>query len=118
LRDAYFQHDDKKRGGIIHCFTGTQALADAALAIGFSISFSGVITFKNADALRAVAASVPKDKLLIETDCPFLAPIPYRGKRNEPAYIKETATQLAALQNVSFEEIAAITTANFKRIFM
>ncbi len=117
LRDAYFQHDVKKRGGIIHCFTGTQTLADAALVMDFTISFSGVITFKNADALRAVAASVPKDRLLIETDCPYLAPVPYRGKRNEPAFVKETAMQLAALQNVSFEEIAAMTTANFKKIF-
>ncbi len=104
-------------GGIIHCFTGTQALADAALAMGFHISFSGVVTFKAADELRAVALTVPSDRLLIETDCPFLAPIPYRGKRNEPAYVVETAKQLATLRGVSVEEIAQVTTTNFKRLF-
>ena len=104
-------------GGIIHCFTGGQALADAALAMGFHISFSGVVTFKAADELRAVALTVPSDRLLIETDCPFLAPVPYRGKRNEPAFVVETAKQLAALRDVSVEEIARVTTANFKRLF-
>ncbi|NOT58986.1 MAG: TatD family hydrolase [Acidobacteria bacterium] len=104
-------------GGIIHCFTGTQALADAALAMGFHISFSGVVTFKAAEELRAVARTVPMERLLIETDCPFLAPVPHRGKRNEPAFVVETAKQLAALRGLSVEAIAQVTTANFKRLF-
>ncbi len=117
LRTAWAVQGGAEIGGIIHCFTGTQALADAALAMGFHISFSGVVTFKAADELRAVALTVPSDRLLIETDCPFLAPVPYRGKRNEPAYVVETAKQLAALRGVSVEEIAQVTTTNFKRLF-
>ena len=104
-------------GGIIHCFTGTQRLADAAIGMGFHISFSGVITFKTAGDLRDVARSVPTEKLLIETDCPYLAPMPHRGKRNEPAFVRETAVKLAELRGVSVEEIAPITTGNFKRLF-
>lgn len=115
LRESYFAKGGER--GIIHCFTGTQKLADAVLAMGFTISFSGVITFKNAAELRAVAQSVPLDKILVETDCPYLAPVPYRGKRNEPAFVTETAKQLAALHNLSFEEIAQTTTNNFKRLF-
>lgn len=117
LREAWFERGGAQCGGIIHCFTGTQKLADAALAMGFHISFSGVVTFKNAHELRAVAASVPLDRLLIETDCPYLAPVPYRGKRNEPAFVKETATFLAQLRGISFEEMAELTSANFKRLF-
>ena len=117
LRTVWAERGGSDIGGIIHCFTGTQTLADAALAMGFHISFSGVVTFKAAEELRAVARTVPLDRLLIETDCPFLAPIPYRGKRNEPAYVVETAKQLAALRDVSVEEIARVTTANFKRLF-
>ena len=117
LRETWFENGGGEVGGIIHCFTGTQKLADAALELGFMISFSGVVTFKKADELRAIATSVPLDKLLVETDCPYLAPVPYRGKRNEPAYVRETATFLAALRNVSFEEIARLTSENFKRLF-
>ena len=117
LREAWFASGGGAVGGIIHCFTGTQKLADAALELGFMISFSGVVTFKKADELRAIATSVPLDKLLVETDCPYLAPVPYRGKRNEPAYVKETATFLAALRGISFEEIARLTSENFKRLF-
>jgi TatD DNase family protein len=104
-------------GGIIHCFTGTQALADAALAMGFTISFSGVVTFKAAESLRDVARSIPLDRLLIETDCPYLAPVPRRGKRNEPAFIVETARKLAELRGVGLEEMAQLTAANFRRLF-
>jgi TatD DNase family protein len=104
-------------GGIIHCFTGTQKLADAAIGMGFRISFSGVITFKNAGDLREVARTVPMDRLLIETDCPFLAPLPYRGKRNEPAYVRETAAKLAEIKGVGVEEIARVTSDNFKCLF-
>ncbi len=117
LRETWFERGGNEFGGIIHCFTGTQNLADAALAMGFHISFSGVVTFKNANELRAVAASVPLNQLLVETDCPYLAPVPYRGKRNEPAFVKETAAFLANLRGVSFEEMAELTSANFKRLF-
>lgn len=104
-------------GGVIHCFTGTQKLAEAALALGFHLSFSGVVTFKAAEELRAVARAAPPERLLIETDCPFLAPVPYRGKRNEPAFVVETAKKLAELQGVSVEAIARITSNNFKQLF-
>ncbi|MBI1759841.1 MAG: TatD family hydrolase [Acidobacteria bacterium] len=117
LQEHWAQGCGAEIGGIIHCFTSTQALAAAALAMGFSISFSGVVTFKAADELRAVAQSVPLDRLLIETDCPFLAPVPHRGKRNEPAFVIETARKLAELKDVTVEEIAQVTTANFKRLF-
>jgi TatD DNase family protein len=103
--------------GVIHCFSGTQYLADAALALGFYISVSGIITFKKADELRAVIETVPLDRLLLETDAPYLAPIPYRGKRNEPAYMIETAKVLAQLKGVSLEEISAQTTKNFYSLF-
>jgi TatD DNase family protein len=103
--------------GIMHCFSGSLALAEKAMELGFLVSFSGIITFKKADELRAVAQQVPLNKLLIETDCPFLSPIPFRGKRNEPAYVVEVARCLAQLRNSNLEEIARITTANFGRVF-
>jgi len=103
--------------GIMHCFSGSLALAEKAIALGFLISFSGIITFKKADDLRAVAQQVPLDKLLIETDSPFLSPVPFRGKRNEPGYVVEIARCLAQLRQVSLEEIARITSANFARVF-
>jgi TatD DNase family protein len=103
--------------GIIHCFTGTRAFAEAAIQLGFSISFSGVVTFKNAEDLRETAKSLPLDKILIETDAPFLAPVPFRGKRNEPAYVVETAKTLAALRGLAPEAFGQITAANFKRLF-
>lgn len=117
LQEHWAQGGGAEIGGIIHCFTSTQALADAALTMGFSISFSGVVTFKMAEELRTVARSVPLDRLLVETDCPFLAPVPHRGKRNEPAFVVETARKLAELKSVTVEEIAQVTTANFKRLF-
>lgn len=104
-------------GGIIHCFTSSQRLADAAVEMGFLISFSGVVTFKKSDDLRAVAKSLPLEKLLIETDCPYLAPVPYRGQRNEPAFVVETAKLLAGLHETSVEEIARVTSHNFRRLF-
>ncbi len=117
LRQAWAENGGADIGGIIHCFTSSQALADAALEMGFYISFSGVLTFKTAEELRNVARSVPMERLLIETDCPFLAPIPYRGKRNEPAFVIETAKKLAELKQTSVEEIGRVTSGNFRRLF-
>ena len=103
--------------GLIHCFTGTQKLADAALELGLYISVSGIATFKNSSALREVIASVPLDRLLVETDAPFLAPVPHRGKTNEPAFVVHTAKMLAALKGVTEDELAETTTENFFRLF-
>jgi len=103
--------------GVFHCFSGSMDLAQRAIEIGFMISFSGIVTFKKADELRAVAKQVPLDRLLIETDCPYLTPIPYRGKRNEPAYVVEVARCLSMLHEVDIEKLARITTENFNRFF-
>ena len=103
--------------GIMHCFSGSAELAEKAIELGFSISFSGIVTFKKAEELRAVAKQVPLDRLLIETDCPYLTPMPFRGKRNEPAYVVEVARALAELRGLELEELAKITTNNFERIF-
>jgi len=100
--------------GIVHCFTGTRAFADEAIKLGFCISFSGVVTFKSAAALRETAQHLPIEKLLIETDSPFLAPVPYRGRRNEPAYVVEVARTIAELRNLSAEDVGRITSVNFK----
>jgi TatD DNase family protein len=102
---------------VLHCFTGGADLARRGLAIGLTISFSGVLTFKNSEELRAIAAEVPMDRLLVETDAPYLAPVPLRGKRNEPAHVRHTAKVLAEVKGVSEAEIAEITTANFFRLF-
>ena len=103
--------------GVIHCFTATQYLADAALELGFFISLSGIVTFKNAEALRQVAKTVPLDRLLVETDSPYLAPMPMRGKRNEPSFVKHTAAFVADMLGLTFDELAQRTTANFERLF-
>jgi len=103
--------------GLIHCFTGTQKLADAALEMGLSISVSGIATFKNSGPLRDVIKSVPLDRLLVETDAPFLAPVPHRGKTNEPAFVVHTANMLAELKGVTPEELGRVTTDNFFRLF-
>ncbi|HSB10723.1 MAG TPA: TatD family hydrolase [Blastocatellia bacterium] len=104
-------------GGVIHCFTGTGSFADAAVERGFLISFSGVITFKNAEDLRETVRRMPVDKLLIETDSPFLAPVPHRGRRNEPAYVVETARCIAAIRGLEADDVARATSQNFKRLF-
>ncbi len=111
------EYDGAQRRGVFHCFSGSRELAQSAIEIGFMLSFSGIVTFKKADELRAVAKEVPLDRLLIETDCPYLTPIPYRGKRNEPAYVIEVARSLATLHDVNIEEMARITTENFNRFF-
>ncbi|KAE9538372.1 YchF/TatD family DNA exonuclease [Ursidibacter maritimus] len=104
-------------GGVLHCFTEDWNMAKRALDIGFYISISGIITFRNADELRDVAQKVPLDRLLVETDSPYLAPIPYRGKPNQPAYVREVCEYLATLKGVSMEQMADITTQNVQRLF-
>ena len=103
--------------GIMHCFGGTPAMAEALIPLGFLISFAGNVTFKKAGNLRDAAKVVPLDKLLVETDCPFLTPIPFRGKRNEPAYVEHTARFLAQYKGVEFETFAEQTTRNFLKFF-
>jgi TatD DNase family protein len=103
--------------GLIHCFTGTRRLAEAAVDLGFYISASGIMTFKKSEELRAVLHDVPLDRLLVETDAPYLAPVPMRGKRNEPAFVAHTAKALAELKGVSPDELAKATTDNFFRLF-
>ena len=102
---------------VLHCFTGGRDLAHTGVALGMYVSFSGILTFKKSDALRAIAAELPADRILVETDAPYLAPQPWRGKRNEPAYVVETARVLAQCRGVGAEEIARQTTANFFRLF-
>lgn len=104
-------------GGVMHCFTESWAVAEGALALGFHISFSGIVTFKNARELKEVARRVPLDRLLVETDSPYLAPVPFRGKTNQPAWVKHVAEEVARLQERSFAEIADRTTANFYKLF-
>lgn len=114
LEKAY---KEKPFGGVIHCFSSSQKLADFALSIGFYLSASGMITFNKCSELRDIFEKVPLNRLLVETDSPFLAPIPKRGKRNEPAYVIYTAEKLAQLRDMSFEQIAQITSDNFCALF-
>jgi TatD DNase family protein len=109
------EYSDAERKGVFHCFSGSRDLAMRALDLGFMISFSGIVTFRKAEELRAIAKEVPLERLLVETDCPFLAPVPYRGKRNEPAYVVEVARCIAELLGVELEEIAKATSENFRR---
>ena len=104
-------------GGILHCFTETWEVAEAALALGFHISLSGIVTFKNALTVKDVARRVPLDRLLVETDSPYLAPVPYRGKINQPGYVKHVAEEVARLRGISVEDLAVATTDNFFRLF-
>lgn len=104
-------------GGVMHCFTESLEVAEQALDLGFHISFSGIVTFKNAAALKEVAKAVPLDRLLIETDAPYLAPAPHRGRTNEPAYVVHVAEEIARLRQVPLETIAAASTENFFRLF-
>lgn len=104
-------------GGVLHCFTENQWMADQALDLGFYISISGIVTFRNAEALRDVVRRVPLDNLLIETDAPWLAPVPHRGKENQPAYVTEVAKCVASLKGVSVERVAEVTRRNFYQLF-
>jgi len=102
-------------GGVIHCFTSDWTAAQRYLALGMSLSFSGVLTFRNADAIREAAQKAPLDRVMVETDCPFLAPVPHRGKRNEPAYVALTAAKLAEVRGLQPDELALATTGNARR---
>ena len=123
IRDA---HEDARRiyaehmparGGVVHCFTGTPEDAAAWVELGLHVSFSGILTFKSATGIQEAARHIPDDRILVETDCPYLAPIPYRGKRNEPAYVVHTAKKLAELRGISVEKVAQFTTNNAARLF-
>ncbi|QKI88931.1 TatD family hydrolase [Thiomicrorhabdus xiamenensis] len=111
------EEDAQEVGGIMHCFVEDMEIARRAMAIGFYISFSGIVTFKNAKELKEVAKEVPLERILVETDAPYLAPVPYRGKVNQPGYTKYVVQEIADLREMSFEEVAKATTANFNRLF-
>jgi TatD DNase family protein len=112
------KHWNPAFGGVIHCFTEGPAEAREALDLGFHVSFAGIVTFPKSIALQAAARMIPADRLLVETDAPFLAPVPHRGKRNEPAFVVHTARKVAELRGVDADEIAATTVANFERLFL
>lgn len=107
----------ERAGGVMHCFTESQEVAEQAMELGFYISFSGIVTFKNAVALKQVARQVPLERMLVETDAPYLAPIPFRGKLNQPAYVRYVAEAIAELRGISLEELALATTQNFFQLF-
>ena len=111
------EENAQKVGGVMHCFTESLEVALEAIELGFYISFSGIVTFKNAVAIKEVARQVPLNRMLIETDSPYLAPIPYRGKTNQPSYVKHVAEEIAKLRGISFEEVATTTTENFFQLF-
>lgn len=111
------QHEADKAGAVMHCFTESLKMAQEAIEMGFYISFSGILTFRTAESLRETAKALPLDRILIETDCPWLAPVPYRGRENQPAYVVEVAHQLAEIHGLSVAEIAEQTTNNFYNCF-
>src|SRR5262249_54875630 len=114
---ARILEEERPPPGVMHCFSSGRALAEAALTLGFYISISGIVTFRNADELRAIVRDLPFDRLLVETDAPYLAPVPYRGNRNEPAFVAATATAVAQLKGIEFDQLASTTRANFFRLF-
>lgn len=111
------EYGSREHAGVLHCFTENWAMAKQAIDLNYMISLSGIVTFKNATELKDVAKQIPLDRLLVETDSPYLAPVPYRGKPNEPQYVREVAEYVAELKGISFEELACITTDNFYRLF-
>src|SRR5207247_1625269 len=114
---ACILREERPPPGVLHCFSSGRALAEAALDLGFYISISGIVTFRNAEELRAIVRDVPLERLLVETDAPYLAPVPYRGRRNEPAYVVATAVSVAALKGVEPAVLASAATDNFFRLF-
>jgi TatD DNase family protein len=114
---AAILRETRPHSGVMHCFSSGRGLAEAALEVGFYISISGIVTFRNAEDLRAIVRDVPLDRLLVETDAPFLAPVPHRGRRNEPAFVAATAAFVAELKGVPSAELADITSWNFFRLF-
>jgi TatD DNase family protein len=114
---ARILREERPPPGVLHCFSSGRALAEAALELGFYISISGIVTFRKADELRAIVNDLPLDRLLVETDAPYLAPVPYRGKRNEPAYVAATAAFVATLKGIAPTQLAAATSDNFFRLF-
>jgi TatD DNase family protein len=119
---ATILREETDRGGdfafLLHCFSSSRALAEAALALGGFVSFSGILTFPRSNELREIARDIPLDRLLVETDSPYLAPVPFRGKRNEPGYVAHTAKVLAGVLDLTADELAGLTTANFRRLFV
>ena len=114
---ARILEEERPPPGVMHCFSSGRALAEAAIALGFYISISGIVTFRNAEELRAIVRDLPLDRLLVETDAPYLAPVPYRGKRNEPAFVAATAAAVAALKRARAATSGGVTSANFFRLF-
>lgn len=112
------EEDAGEVGGVMHCFTENLQVAEAAIEQGFHISFSGILTFKNATLIKEVAKSIPLDKILIETDSPYLAPTPHRGKTNQPGFVKHVAEEIAFLRNISLDEVGIATSKNFRRLFL
>ena len=111
------EENAQRIGGVMHCFTESFEVAKQAMELGFYISFSGIVTFKNAQSLKEVAKTVPLERMLVETDSPYLAPVPYRGKTNQPAYVRYVAEEIATLRGIKVEEVAAATTRNFFTLF-
>jgi TatD DNase family protein len=112
------EEDAGKIGGVMHCFTENLEAANAAIELGFHISFSGILTFKKAAIIKEVASSISLDKILIETDSPYLAPTPHRGKTNQPSFVKHVAEEIARLRNISLDEVGVATSRNFRRLFL
>ena len=115
--ELLYQEGNGKLCGVIHCFTGTYEAARAYLDLGFYLSFTGIITFKNAEPLRAVVRQIPLERVLVETDAPYLTPVPHRGKRNEPAYVRLVAETVAKVRGISLEAVATMTSANAQNLF-
>jgi TatD DNase family protein len=114
---ARILEEERPPPGVLHCFSSGRALAEKALDLGFYISISGIVTFRNAEELRAIVRDLPLDRLLVETDAPYLAPVPYRGKRNEPAFVAATAGAVAKLKDIDVQQLASVTRENFFRLF-
>ncbi|ADE11773.1 TatD family hydrolase [Sideroxydans lithotrophicus] len=112
------EEDAGKAGGVMHCFTENLQVARAAIELGFYISFSGILTFKNAVSIKEVAQNIPLDRILIETDSPYLAPTPHRGKTNQPAYVRHVAEEIAKLRNISLEDVGSASSHNFRKLFL